>query len=276
MAGYFLYPTVKRAINTISTDDAYVNGHVTLVAPRVPGQVSRVLVDDNYRVKKGALLVQLDKEPYQVQVDIKKAALEVAETDLAAAQAQVRAWSAMARAYRFRLEHTIEDVHTQIANLRANVANYESRKAMLVLAQANLKRGEELLPSGGISKEELDQRRQTVKVDEAGVDQALQAVYATRVGLGLAARRPRAKTWATCRLTLTRPSPPSARHCSSCPRLRPSWATHRPHGIQVRNRRSRNSTSSTPRAISIRSSNELVPNAPAVKQAVAKRPAGPR
>jgi hypothetical protein len=48
--------------NTVSTDDAYVNGHVTLVASRVSGQVSRVLVDDNDRVKKGALLVQLDKE----------------------------------------------------------------------------------------------------------------------------------------------------------------------------------------------------------------------
>ena len=142
-------------------------------------------MDDNYRVKKGALLVQLDKEPYQVQVAIKKAALEVAETDLAAAQAQVRSLVALARAYRFRLEHAIEDVRTQIATLRANVAIYESRKATLVLAQANLKRGEELAPSGGISKEELDQRRQTVKVDEAAVDQALQAVYATRAGLGL-------------------------------------------------------------------------------------------
>jgi membrane fusion protein, multidrug efflux system len=188
VAGYFLYPAVEKALNTVSTDDAYVNGHVTFVAPRVSGQVSRVLVDDNYRVKKGDLLVQLDKEPHQVQVAIKKAAVEVAETDFAAAQAQVRSLVGLARAYRFRLEHTIEDVHTQIANLRANVANYESRKASLVLAQANLKRGEELAPSGGISKEDLDQRRQTVKVDEAAVDQALQAVYATRVGLGLPSR----------------------------------------------------------------------------------------
>ncbi len=98
VTGYLVAPTVKTMLNTISTDDAYVNGHVTFVAPRVSGQVSRVLVDDNYRVKKGALLVELDKEPYQVQVAIKKAALEVAETDLAAAQAQVRSLVALARA----------------------------------------------------------------------------------------------------------------------------------------------------------------------------------
>jgi membrane fusion protein (multidrug efflux system) len=52
-------------LNTVSTDDAYVNGHVTFVAPRVRGQVARVLVDDNYRVRKGDLLVELDKEPFR-------------------------------------------------------------------------------------------------------------------------------------------------------------------------------------------------------------------
>ena len=52
-------------LTTVSTDDAYVNGHVTFVAARVPGQVSRVLVDDNNRVHKGDVLVELDPEPYR-------------------------------------------------------------------------------------------------------------------------------------------------------------------------------------------------------------------
>jgi membrane fusion protein (multidrug efflux system) len=68
----FGIPWIRQTLNTVSTDDAYVNGHVTFVAARVPGQVSKVLVDDNYRVKKGDLLVQLDKEPYEVAVAIKK------------------------------------------------------------------------------------------------------------------------------------------------------------------------------------------------------------
>jgi membrane fusion protein (multidrug efflux system) len=191
VAGYFLVPWVVTVLNTVSTDDAFVNGHVTFVAPRVQGQVTRVLVDDNYRVKKGDLLVQLDKEPYQVRVAIKKAAFVAAERDLAAAEAQVRGLVAQARANRFKLQHAIEDVNNQIANLRAAVATLNSRKATLDLAKANLKRGEELAPGGGISKEELDQRRQTVKVNEAAVDQALQQVYAMRVGLGLPAQTPK-------------------------------------------------------------------------------------
>jgi membrane fusion protein (multidrug efflux system) len=185
IAGYFLVPWLRTAVNTISTDDAYVNGHVTFVAPRVAGQVTRVLVDDNYRVKRGDVLVQLDKEPFQVQLAIKKAAVTTAEADLAAANARVRSQLGQARANRFKLEHAIEDVHTQVANLGAAVATLNSRKATLDLAEANLKRGEELAPGGGISKEELDQRRQTVKVDKAAVDQALQQVYSLRAGLGL-------------------------------------------------------------------------------------------
>ena len=64
---WFGIPWVRMTLNTVSTDDAYVNGHVTFVAARVKGQVSRVLVDDNYRVRKGDLLVELDKEPFRSQ-----------------------------------------------------------------------------------------------------------------------------------------------------------------------------------------------------------------
>jgi membrane fusion protein (multidrug efflux system) len=37
-------PWIQQTLSTVSTDDAFVNGHVTFVAARVPGQVSRVLV----------------------------------------------------------------------------------------------------------------------------------------------------------------------------------------------------------------------------------------
>ena len=49
----FGIPWIRQTLNTVSTDDAFVNGHVTFVAARVPGQVSRVLVDDNNRVQQG-------------------------------------------------------------------------------------------------------------------------------------------------------------------------------------------------------------------------------
>ena len=74
-------PFIRHALHTVSTDDAYVNSYVTFVAPRVSGQVSRVLVEDNNRVKRGDVLVELDPEPYQVQVSIKQAAIASAQAD---------------------------------------------------------------------------------------------------------------------------------------------------------------------------------------------------
>ncbi len=193
LAGYFLVPWIDTALNTVSTDDAYVNGHVTFAAPRVSGHVAEVLVDDNGRVKKGDLLVRLDKEPYQVQVAIKKAAVLSAEADLAAAGALMRGQIAAAGANRYMLQHAIENVDTEIARLRAAVATLNSKHATLELAKANLIRGEHLAPKGGISKEDFDVRRQTVKVEEAAVDQALHQVQAIRVGLGLPAQPPDGK-----------------------------------------------------------------------------------
>ena len=63
-AAVYGIPWIRFVLSTVSTDDAFVNGHVTFVAPRVHGQVARVLVDDNNRVHKGDLLVELDKEPF--------------------------------------------------------------------------------------------------------------------------------------------------------------------------------------------------------------------
>ena len=93
--GCYLIPSVVLAFTTISTDDAYVNGHVTFLAPRVAGKVLEVFVDDNNRVKKGDLLVRIDPEPFQVEVALKRAAVDVAAGDLTAAESQARGLEAL-------------------------------------------------------------------------------------------------------------------------------------------------------------------------------------
>src|SRR5215813_3629022 len=115
---FIIIPRVFHALHTVSTDDAYVNSYVTFVAPRVSGQVARVLVDDNNRVKKGDVLVELDPEPFRVQVAIKQAAVESAQANLVVAQATVRSQIGQARALRFKLQRAIEDVDNQVALIR--------------------------------------------------------------------------------------------------------------------------------------------------------------
>ena len=185
VGGYALAPTVKTMMETVSTDDAYVNGHVTYVAPRVAGQVSRVLVDDNDRVSKGDLLVQLDREPYQVQVDLKKAAVVNAEADVEAARAEVRGILAQARSQRWKLQRAIEDVDDKVAQLKARVAALRSKEASLDLARADFARAQQLFSRGAIAREEFDQRREAERTAEAAVKQALEEVHEARVALGL-------------------------------------------------------------------------------------------
>jgi multidrug resistance efflux pump len=111
-------PRVEYCLNRCP----YVNSHVTFVAPRVIGQVARVLVDDNYRVKTGDVLVELDPEPYQVQVAIQQANVNSARANLVETQATVRGLVGQLRSRRFKLTRAIEDVDNQIALVRARVA----------------------------------------------------------------------------------------------------------------------------------------------------------
>jgi membrane fusion protein (multidrug efflux system) len=183
-------PSILRALTTISTDDAYVNGHVTFVAPRVPGQVARVLVDDNNRVRRGDLLVQLDKEPYQVQMNIAQAAVDAAQADLTVARAQTRGLEGQARSLRFNLQKAMEEVDNQVALLRAKVAALDSQKATLVRAQADFDREVPLLKSGVVSQQQYDAYHEKLRVARAQVEEAEQGVYQIRVGLGLPPKPP--------------------------------------------------------------------------------------
>jgi membrane fusion protein (multidrug efflux system) len=186
---WFAIPVVETALNTVSTDDAYMNGHVTFVAPRVAGQVQRVLVDDNYRVKTGQVLVELDPEPYQIQVNIKKALVVVAEADARAAEAQARGLLGQLRSQRWKLQTTMEQVDNQIALLNARVAAFHSKEATLERAKADLTRAKGNYEKQAAGQQELDAAIEAAKVGEAQVNLALEEVYEARVTLGLP-RRP--------------------------------------------------------------------------------------
>jgi len=186
---WFGIPLVQTALNTVSTDDAYVNGHVTFVAARVKGQVSRVLVDDNYRVRRGELLVELDKEPFQIAVAIKKAAADTATADLEVAKANVRGVEAEAMSRRRALEHAMESVDDQVALLRARVAGVDKSKAELALAQIDFDRAAKLVATNDTPRAEYDRRQAALLAARADVVAALADVRQIRASLGLSPQR---------------------------------------------------------------------------------------
>jgi membrane fusion protein (multidrug efflux system) len=186
VGGHFLVPWVETVLNTVSTDDAYVNGHVTNVAPRVSGQVARVLVDDNQRVKKGDLLVQLDREPFQVQVALKRAAVQVAAANLVTAESKARGLEAQLGSQRWKLQFASEQVDAQVAQLKVKAANLRTQEAILERARADYERGRTLVGTGALTREDFDQRVQQLRVAEAQVKEAREGVAQVRVSLGLA------------------------------------------------------------------------------------------
>ena len=192
---WFGIPWVQTTLNTVSTDDAYVNSHVTFVAARVRGQVARVLVDDNYRVRKGDLLVELDKEPFQIAVAIKQAAVDTATADLEVARSKVRGIEAEAMSRRRALEHAMEDVDNQVALLHARVAGVDKTKAQMVLAQLDFDRAAKLVVTNDVPREVYDRRQAELLAARADVVAALADVHQIRASLGLPqqpeGRRPR-------------------------------------------------------------------------------------
>ena len=184
----FAIPAARTALNTVSTDDAYVNGHVTFVAPRVSGQVQRVLVDDNMRVKAGDTLVELDPEPYQVQVNIKLAAFKAAEADRRATESEVRGTLAQLRSQRWKLQTSMEQVDNQVALLNARIATLRSKEATLQRAKFDLARAKESYEKGAAGKQDYDAAVEAAGVADALVKQTEQEVYEVRVSLGLPPR----------------------------------------------------------------------------------------
>ena len=87
-AGWYGYTwwTDGRFFET--TDDAYVGGNVTALAPHVSGFIAQVQVSDNQRVKAGQLLIQLDDRDYQAALDHAKAAVDARAAALDGLRAQ--------------------------------------------------------------------------------------------------------------------------------------------------------------------------------------------
>jgi membrane fusion protein (multidrug efflux system) len=82
----------------VSTDDAYVHAFDAQIASRIPGTVQRILVDDNYPVKAGEILLELDKTDYEVAVKRAEATLAQTEADVRASEVAISLTDAQTQA----------------------------------------------------------------------------------------------------------------------------------------------------------------------------------
>jgi membrane fusion protein, multidrug efflux system len=109
-AGWYGYDWWSVARYIESTDDAYVGGDVTVIAPKVAGFITDIAVADNQEVHAGDLLVKLDDRDY-------RAALAKAVAAVAGQQATL----ANLEATRRLQEATIAEAQAELAATAAEV-----------------------------------------------------------------------------------------------------------------------------------------------------------
>lgn len=71
-----------HSIHFKSTDDAFVEGHIISVAPRVYGPVVKLYIEDNMEVKKGDLLLEIDPVDYKIKLKQTESKLNEAKAQL--------------------------------------------------------------------------------------------------------------------------------------------------------------------------------------------------
>jgi len=173
----FLICGITYAIHSVyykSTDDAFVEGHVVTVAPRVAGPVINLNIEDNQDVKKGDLLLEIDPKDYEAKLKQSKAKLEEAQAALISAGNDVE------KSYS-ELDFAKSDYERYLKMHDKGIASqqdYDASKTKLTTAQSN----------NNSAKAKYDEITASIKKLEAEVEQdelnlSYTKIYASENGL---------------------------------------------------------------------------------------------
>ncbi|MEG1040583.1 MAG: HlyD family secretion protein [Pseudomonas sp.] len=142
-----------------STNDAYVSADYTVVAPKVAGFITQVLVEDNQQVKAGQVLALIDDRDYQAA--------------LAAAQAQLL----VSTAQQHNAQATLERQASLIAQAQAAVS---ADQAEMAFANHELTRYSRLAAQGAGTVQNAQQARSRVDQATARLNNSQAALAAAR------------------------------------------------------------------------------------------------
>lgn len=164
VVGVFYY---LHAISHESTDDAFIDGSIISISPRVSGHVARVYVADNQKVAVGDLLVELDPRDFQARLD--------------AARAELQAKEASSRSHSIDVDLTSI---TTAASLDEAAAAVDAARAMVqnaqALAAAAKSQHSETQAQVAFAKAALEQARAEILAVEANYQQTSQDLVRNR------------------------------------------------------------------------------------------------
>lgn len=92
-----------------STDNAYVEAHVTPIASQVSGKIETIHVSNNQWIKKGVCLFNIDSKPYEYTLQRAQAELQIAKQTVNAAAEEIKVADA-----------SITQRHAELTNIENN------------------------------------------------------------------------------------------------------------------------------------------------------------
>ncbi|PRY05980.1 HlyD family secretion protein [Paraburkholderia sp. BL25I1N1] len=152
-AGYWYW--VLRFQQT--TDDAYVGGNVTVMAPKVSGFIDQILVEDNQHVKAGQVLVRLDSRDYDAKL----------------AQATAEVESAQSAVEELKAKQVLQQ-----AIINQHVAETAASKAELTRSNSDQLRYRELVKDDAVSNQIVERANADFSKAQAAVQKSDAAVIA--------------------------------------------------------------------------------------------------
>lgn len=192
-----------HALSHESTDDAFIDGHIIPISPKVSGHVVKLHITDNQQVEKGELLVEIDPRDYLARLAQARASLLAAQarhdssninvkltsatssavvaqasSGLNQARSNVQSTSAQTNAMRSRLEQARVQIKTARANAELARAQAAAADAEAERANADVRRYEQLYKLDEVSRQQLDTAVAASRTSSAQLEAARRRVAA--------------------------------------------------------------------------------------------------
>lgn len=178
----------------IQTDNAYITGHIVPVNSKVGGHVENIFVEDNQWVKKGDILIEVEKNDLLVKLNQAKANLEITKQELKVAKAnyelqkklssieidQAKTLLVQSKSKRIQVDQKQNENTNEIKSLKeqitSSISDMKAVEAQMNLNKQNYERNKVLYQQGAINKQTVEDSKTKYDVSIFQLDSSKQKI----------------------------------------------------------------------------------------------------